>query len=511
MKRTLTAFSFFCLIGCCLMAQKPISGFLNISGSIRSHYFWRDQLELKKGTPCSLLFVTKLKKPLQGEDTYQVVLKDGSNQQFYISLSLIGDYFKANVADKNGFWTMELLNKYPDAFMKKDELASIRKERRMDSDQYRSELKNSNLFYDDAAVEDYLQCLILDIMPDKQILNREITIPEVKLLKCAAPDMMMLGNDVLLVSTGMLATLDTEAELKALMLREVSHYLLDHAPLTIKQNIARANRAAFWRSVINEVVAAAEQTLYERYDYYQPGLLFATNDVIQSLVNRNIARRMGMDYAPKLESEADECSLSYMEVMGESQDALASALHKLNDYYLRENDVSALSKYGNYGTLEERLKELKKPDGLFVDRDYLIKMRSIVSFEAAMQDYNQQYRNARLLAMKNINHNLACVDDYLMVARSLMKSQNTPDSNAECLLYLDKADLLSDVGDVNVTKMRILLMLREDMMINAVDMIKKYQSQLDEIYRQPHTEEDAEWIVAEHSWAEKLLERIFLN
>ena len=49
------------------------------------------------------------------------------------------------------------------------------------------------------------------------------------------------------------------------------------------------------------------------------------------------------------------------------------------------------------------------------------------------------------------------------------------------------------------------------MNINAVDMIKKYQKQLDVMFQQPHTEEDAEWITAEHLWAEKLLERIYLN
>ena len=92
-----------------------------------------------------------------------------------------------------------------------------------------------------------------------------------------------------------------------------------------------------------------------------------------------------------------------------------------------------------------------------------------------------------------------------------MKTQNTPESNAECLLYLDKADLVSKVEDVNITKMRILLMLRENMIVNAVDMIKKYQNQLDVMYQQPHTEEDAEWIAAEYFWAEKLLERMYLN
>ena len=86
MRRT---FATLCLLGmaCCWsMAQKPISNFLNISGNIKSHYFWRDELELEKGTPCTLQFVTKLKKPMQGEVSYQVALVTPNGGQFYIPL-----------------------------------------------------------------------------------------------------------------------------------------------------------------------------------------------------------------------------------------------------------------------------------------------------------------------------------------------------------------------------------------------------------------------------------------
>ena len=508
MKRTWVALGLLCMACSTLMAQKPLTENLGIAGNIKSDYVWRENSFFEEGTPCTLQFVTKLKNPAKNEDKYQVVLF--GTHQFYIPLDELGTYFTAEPKDKDAFWAMLLMKKYPDAF-KKDKYASLRQEQRLEAEQYLSELKKNNLFYNDAAIEDYLQCLLLDMMPDKRILEREIGVPVVRLLKSEAPDIMMLGNGVLLISTGMLAALDTEQEMKALMLREMSHYMLDHALVTIQQNITRANRAAFWGSVIDGVVAATERTLYEQYDFYQPGLLFATNDVVQSLVNLNIARRMGLDYAPKLETEADKVAISYMECMGESKDALASALHKLNDYYLRENDVSTLSKYGAYGTLEERLKGMPKPDLQLVDRDFLVKMRGVVSFEASMQDYHKKYRNARLLAMKNIDNNLACADDFLMVARGMMKQTNTSESNAECLLYLDKADMVSEVEDVNITKMRILLMLRENMTINAVDMIKKYQAQLDALYKQPHTDEDAEWITAEHLWADQLLERLYLN
>ena len=509
MKRTLTTLCLFLVACFSLLAQKPITDILNVQGKLKSFYSWRDEVEFKKGTPCILQFVTKLKKYQQGEDAFQAVLV-AEGQQFYISLSLLNDYFEPTEMTKDQYWNMEQLERVPD-YYKEDKYANWRRERLLDADRYISELEKAKLFYDDAAIEDYLQCLILEIMPSKNVLRRKIATPVARLYKSATPDMMMLGNDVMLVSTGMLTLLDTEDELVALMAREVSHHLMDHALITIKQNVARANRAAFWGSVIDGVVAAAEQTLYERYDYYQPGLLFATNDVIQSLVNQNILNRMGLDYSRDLENKADKLALSFMKRTARREEALSSALHKLYDYYQREKDTGVLSKYGAYGTLEERVGKLGKPELQPADRNFLKKTRTIISFEAALQDYNKQYENARWLAMKNIKNDLACADDYLMVARGMMKSSNTSESNMECLSYLDKADSVSKVEDVNITKMRILLMLRENMNINAADMIKKYQKQLDVMFQQPHTEEDAEWITAEHLWAEKLLERIYLN
>lgn len=90
--------------------------------------------------------------------------------------------------------------------------------------------------------------MLLSIIPEKMAVLREGT-PLVRVLKSPAPDMLMLGNDCLLVSTGMLTALDSEEELYAVMSREVAHYVLDHAIITVNKNIARAKRAQFWGAV----------------------------------------------------------------------------------------------------------------------------------------------------------------------------------------------------------------------------------------------------------------------
>lgn len=505
MKRSILLLAFI-LIECgFLFAQsRQLSPVVNIKGVFKKEY-----QGIKKGTPFVLQRVVKLKKaPEQGVSRTQAVLiADGV--QFGLPMNLF-DMVELQPDDKNTFWqSKQLSNDLISYYEKKGYQEAMRKEQSQEADEYLRELEKSNLFYEDAAVEDYLQCLLLSIIPEQMAVNRE-GVPQIRVLKSPSPDMLMLGNHCLLVSTGMLTTLDTEEELYAVLAREVAHYVLDHAIITVNKNIARARRAEFWGAVVNEVVAATEEYLYERYDYYVPGLIFTTNDVVQALVNENIMNRMGLDYSEKQEEEADEVVGKFMDLMGKNRGALVSALTKINAYYERERDVEALSKYGIYGSLAKRLEKMGKAPMMEEDRNYLKKVSGVVSFEAAMQDYNKNYKESRRIAMKNIDNGMACSDDYLMVARSIMKLSNTQEANKECVAYLDKADEVSKVTNLNICKMRILLLLRENKQMDAVGLLHQYQSLLDAMFQQPHTEEDAQWIAAEHTWAEKLLARTYI-
>ena len=505
MKRLILFWGLTILTFCSLWAakDKPITPSLYINGTII-----RDYGDIHSGTPALLVCVVKHKMVEPEEEPYMVALLINDDWQL-IPLDEWEKYFRPDSVSKKDFWKLEQL-KIVEYFDKKGMREKLRWEQKQEADQYILELEKSELFYDDAAIEDYLQCALLDIFPQEQLIKREEGVPIVRILKSSAPDIMMLANHTLLISTGMLAILDSEDELYALLSREVAHYINDHALITVAKNIARAKRAVFWGAVMDGVVEATEQYLYERYDYYEPGLVFATNDLIQALVNQNIANRMGLDYSKEQEQEADDIANRYMSCIGRHTDALASALHKLNNYYQYEKDMEALNKYGIYGTLEERVSDMEISSPLPKDRIFLKRMRSIVSFEATMQDYNKLYKNSYRMAMKNIDNLLAAADDYLLVARSLMKQSNTPESNEECWLYLEKADMIAEVKNVNVTKMKILLKLRTNEKLEAVALLKHYQSLLDILYQQPHTEEDAQWIASEQMWAEKLLERLYL-
>ena len=364
--------------------------------------------------------------------------------------------------------------------------------------------------YEDAATEDYLQCLLLSIAPNQFINTHKNPVPQIRILKSPSPDALMLSNQCLLISTGLLTTLDTEEELCAILAREVAHNVLDHAIITTNKNITHAKRAEFWGDVANGVVAATEEYLYQRYYNYEPGLVFATNDLIQTLINEKIINRMGLDYSEKQEVEADEYAMKFMEFTGKNKEALISALTKIYSYYKDEHNAKALSKGDIYGTLEKRLEKMGAFTPLSEDRNYLKMTSTVVSFESGMMDYNRKYIASARLAMKNIDNKMACPNDYIVITNSIMKLSNTPENNKKCIAYLNKAEELSNTPNLNIHKLKILLSLRENKQTVTIKLLQEYQDLLENVIQQSHETEETRWLVTEQIWAEKLIHRITL-
>ena len=507
MKRLLTITCMLCAALQFVVAQRPISHFLDIQGTLTQDYKLIDQTVLKKGTPIVVQFITRLKRVNNGDTPYQAIIV-ANGKQLYMPLMDIEEHFQAGKLSKNQFWQLAQL---PLAkHYTQDDNSKLKREQIQDAEKYIEEFEKSELFYNDEALEDYLQCLILEITPDKHAFQQlSMQQPLVRIVKSAEPDLMMLSNNTLLITTGLLTALDTEEELIALLSREVCHYLLDHSLIQLKRNFARMNRSMFWNHMGEIIAIAADNYLYERYDYYVPGMAFVAKDLVQGLINLNVDKQLGMDYSKSQEIEADNYALRFLENEGYNPQALCSALHKVKEKYLNDKGSGALTRYGKHSTLLDRLNEMGQPQPMPEDRKYLKTTMSVVSYEAVMHDYYKDYTNSQRLAMKNINHSLGTSDDYLMVARSIMKQSNTPASNAECQLYLDKSDILSETENVNITKMRILLLLRENKQVEATEQLKKYKQLLNIMYQQPSGFEDGEWIRDEFEWADQQLERIY--
>ncbi len=484
--------------------SNSVAELLNIPGVMK-----KDYESAKKGTPVTFMRIYEGKGDYAQTEYMQAVM-NVNNMQMSIPLSELYSYVELKPQNKDSYWQLvQLKSNLLKYRMKKGKQLELRKEMEEDANDYVHDLEQSNLIYDDAVLEDYIHCLLLNILPNKILVDMGNS-PQVKIYKSPSPDIILLSNGCLLLSTGMISALDNEDELVAILSREVSHYVLDHSVINYNKNVARMNRAQFWGGVLNAAMGAVDEALTEKYEYYPTGVLYVASDVVNALICDDVQKRMGLDYSEKQEKESDKASLAFLEFSRKDKNALPSALQRIGDYYVQENDMLPLKKWNSLGTLITRLTNMKPYDMMQQDPVYMKKTSSVVSFNAQNQIYNKKYESAMRLIQKNEKNGLAGVDDYILKVNALMKLSNTTQTNDECLSYLDKAETMAGGADVDAQKMRILLFLREKKRYAAIDALNNYKIVLDDICKKDHTQQEDSWLLNEQTWVKNTLENLSL-
>lgn len=510
MKRFVLFAAFILLLVTLSPAQAQRTSVRNLTSNFSIEGVLREPFEVfPKGTPFTLQrFITH--KESSGESIRKgVIVIDG--KQYAIAVNKMKEVIDLRPTDANTFWLAQQLNNGLVSYYQKHGLQqSLRKELEEEAGTYLNELKKNRLLYEDAALEDYLHCMMLDMMPHQFVSGRHV-VPYVRIIKSPAPDILMLGNGCMLISSGMITLLDNEEELYALMSREVAHYVMDHAIVTINKNTARANRAAFWSTVFESLAIATEEYLTEKHENYEPGFIYATGSIINSLVNDNIMERMGLTYLPEQEKEADELAIDYLNFSKHNPTFLTSALGKVQHYYQRVQDNRLFRPYQEHATLNERVKQLQAQYPLQEvpeDRIFLKQTASVVSFSAGLLEYNDDYAEASILAQKNINSLLASADDYVIQVQCLMRQGNTKQVWLACHELLDKAEAVNGGVAMNIMRQRILLLLRQERLTEATEQLQGYLSLIDKQITLPQTSDELERLKAESYWAQQLLGRL---
>lgn len=496
---------------CCILgnAQQRVSFItapMQIEGIVKEDI---ENPELNSGTPFTLLRFAKIESDA-GFNYQAVVVANG--QQVGIPLQSVSS-LQFTKKDPTSFWLASQIESGLISYYNRKGLQEAeRKEMSLDASAYLGELEKAGLIYHDEVLEDYIHCIMLSMLP-QQLVAERYGMPYVRLLKSPNPDALMLANNCLLVSTGLLTTLDTEEELFGILSREIAHYVLDHGLITVNKNINRVRWSVFWGAVADGITTAGERAMMYRFDNYVPGALFATNDLVQFLINTNINKQMGLDYSRSQEKETDKIATDFMKMMKKDPYALVSAMGKIQKYYKETQDGTVFKRYGIYGTLDDRLEKLQAqyPEKeLPEDRIYLKSTASVVSYMAGMMEYNNDYTLSMLLAQKNIDNQMTSPEDYVVIAQCIMKQSNTAESNQYCDTLLDQAEALYQGPTLQTNKQRILLLMRTNKQKEAAEKTKHYLNQLKEFNEQPHTEADALWLSEEYNWANRLLQQLYI-
>lgn len=482
--------------------RKDITESINISGTLKADYE-----EFPAGSDVTLMQVSKLKNR-QDPVSNGMVLVAAINGQQVAMPTRQADYLDLKPQDTEEFWNwMFIKNQMYDYYEKKGYKNKLRKEITDEADELLQETNNA--YYQDDHVQDYIRTIFIGIVPQKLNNNKRPEVPNIEILNSPAPDCYMYPNGTLMITTGLLSALDSVEELTALIACEVAHYVFDHHLVNVAKEVSRARKAEFWAPIIQGLAYTTEVILTEKNEHYVPGGIFLAGGIAIATISSDISYRLGMSYTKAQVKQADRTAIEFLQFAGMDPYALASALTKIRAYYHTENDLMALSS-GDLRDLDARIEyaATNREPKEFGNRFYQKNVSGVTTINAVMHQNRKNFLAAERLANKNIQNDLASVDDYVISIKSNMNRTNSPEANEENLQLISQVKKMTLVPNPNLHKLEILLLLRMDREGEACSSLKEYVEMLQELQSHTNSGEEFDWAASEIFWANNLYQRV---
>ncbi len=430
------------------------------------------------------------------------------NSQFAVPVGQL-NHFEFSPETKEDFWQYAYLRAgMHQHYHSKGYNYNLRRELISEAQDYFSSLQNNKIIYEDEFINDYVRSLFTQVLPRWIDPNR----PEnfaVAIIKSPAPDSYMLPNGTLLLSTGLLSTLESEDELKAIMVSEVAHLIFDHALINVRKDQARIRRAAFWNEFLSLSALVAEEVMMHNNRNYNGGLVAVGTSLILDMVNYKIAERLGIVYTSAQERYADQITSELFTLMGIPTGSLTSALDKIERYYLTGMDFFPVSRYSIQESMNKRKEKLPPPEEA-PQRNYIKLTSGVTTFNALTELVDNRYEAAYRTAEINVLRNVPSCDDYIIMAKANMALSSEEADNLYSMELLQQAQELSELPILDVHKQEILLLMRMKKQSKAVERLYEYIELVENAANHTTNSEESNWLAGEASWAEKLITRISL-
>lgn len=504
MKRLITLFLLATLVvatGFAKPKQKDLSGTIAVRGELKKEY-----KNVPAGTSVVIRRVVKMNRPDEySSNIYYAVEMNGVQQTIPSEEMNVIDFVKPETDEE--FWQQVYLTKrLYEHFANRGYKHKLRKEIDEECLDYLDKLQE--IAYQDDYLTSYVQGIFAKLNTITIDPNRDENL-NVRLIQSPEPDAFMLPNGSMVISTGLLCTLDSEDELAAIIANELSHFVLDHQVENIYIAERRAKRASFWAGVFADVANAALDVAYwDDNDKAYSVSLVADIGMVASLLSIPATDRLGMKYKIGQENISDRIARDLLIFKGYNPDGLTSALNKITDYYnlqLRNDDIT---RYNSIKDLQKRVEKIGVGQSLY-SRPYLKATSDVVTFNASMNYANKRYKEATRLINKNMDNKLATDNDYIIFVKSQMALSNTEEINNQCLSLLDKAqELIGENHNLDIYKQRILLLMRMNKQAKAVDTLKEYLTLLTRYQEESTVNEEKDWTKKEIGWASQMLDKV---
>jgi len=384
-----------------------------------------------------------------------IVIKNGETKNFGFNDIKKIRYEVNNIQD---FWKVQSIkNEVYENLSKNGMQYSLRKDWEDEALKYLNELEQNNFVFEDKYLENYLYSLAYKIYPGS-IQDGRPGIVNVKIMIHNAPNAFIFPNGSMIITTGLLSTINSEEELIAVMSHEISHFVLDHPAININKAIQRQKNAEFWAAFATTLAAATEVVVSSRNSYYVPGALTNSTAIIATSIASAFIERLGLKYSREQETAADNCAIELMKFYKIDPTALSSALLKIRNYCVLTGNYFALSGDGTHPEITSRINAIGRPNQFkSITYDKLI---SFVTTTNAINEFNSMHFKAcQDLVERNINSGVPTEDDYILKAITNLYLYDTPEKNSECLELLTKAKNLNVATTINVYKQEAIVLI----------------------------------------------------
>ncbi|MBK7489685.1 MAG: M48 family metalloprotease [Bacteroidales bacterium] len=294
--------------------------------------------------------------------------------------------------------------------------------------EYLSRAEQNNSFYIDSYLEARLYAILRKVYPVRHT-DRRPGIVSLRIVSEIAPDAWVGPDGTLVITTGMIAALDNETEMMALMAQEVAHFALDH-----------------------------------HLSNYSAALALGINPALGNLI-RNTRQQ---------EQEADICATSVLSYYGKSFSFLGSMLRNVIDY----GELMGSFYLGSFPDAKSRADKYKDA---IIDKsaDYDKLVAPVISYNAFMAYSQSHYLLCRRLLERNIASGSATADDIVLLSQAMMNLSGSDHEDLEALALVRSVTESLQEAPPGAFRQEALLLMRLGRRGETETALDRYQEALE--------------------------------
>jgi len=372
---------------------------------------------------------------------------------------------------------------------------NVRKRQQLEQDaaKYLEDIESKNTILYAPELSDYLHRRLLRIYPTPFWPVHFTEINDVIVVVSTVPDIQLLNNGKILITTGMICLASNEDELTALIAQQVANLVLDINFEAYKGGRTSDNASIFMGAGTQIATTVAMDRKGD--DYYWNSVVGALAGDATMIIAGSIFNSMSSRADLNRKMRADTLAKKFLMQFSVDGNALGRIMNKIWNYSKQHPENENFGVLASSERYAKRLKNLgyKQENEIdSIDRAYIRATSAAIDQNAMQLMKNQKYDDASVLLDKIINQGVAMEDDYVMKAVILRYKNDSEKNDYEILRLLDLAETRPNTNSENIDIERALAYIRLGRTAEALSSLEKARDKV-EHYTNP-SEEQLSWI-----------------